>query len=52
MYYFYSTVLSVNIWQESEPKLWKKVELESESKINNFGSTTLEAIENRMRYSR
>ena len=38
-----STVLSGNIWQELElePKLWTKVEPESESKINNFGSATL-----------
>ena len=47
MYYFYSTVLSVNIWQElelepeSEPKLWTKVDPESEQKLNNFGSATL-----------
>ena len=46
MYYFYSTVLSVNIWQElelepeSEPKLWTKVDPESEQKLNNFGSAT------------
>ena len=34
---------SGNIWMalEPEPKLWTKVELESEPKINNFGSATL-----------
>ena len=43
-YYYSSTVLSGNIWQELElesepPKLWTKVE--PEPKINNFGSATL-----------
>ena len=41
----YITVLSGKIWQEPElepePKLRTKVELESEPKINNFGSATL-----------
>ena len=42
-YYCYSTVLSGKIWLElePEPKLWTKVEPESEPKINNFGSATL-----------
>ena len=49
-YYCYRTVLSSNIWLklelelEPEPKLWTKVEPESEPKINNFGSVTLEYI--------
>ena len=43
-YYYSSTVLSGNIWQELElesepPKLWTKVA--PEPKINNFGSATL-----------
>ena len=42
-YYCYRTVLSGNIWLELEPELkyGTKVEPESESKINNFGSATL-----------
>ena len=33
----------LNIWQklELEPKLWRKVEPESEPKVNNFGSATV-----------
>ena len=34
-----STCLSGKIWQELEPKFWTNVE--PESKINNFGSATL-----------
>ena len=42
-YYCYSTVLSGKIWLElePEPKLWTKVEPESEPKLDNFGSVTL-----------
>ena len=45
-YYCYSTVLSGKIWLElePEPKLWTKVEPESEQKINNFDSATLDYI--------
>ena len=48
--YCYSTVFNGKIWQElelklePEPKLWTKVEPESEQKINNFDSATLDYI--------